>query len=669
MRQGFFLLFLIVAFSSCVPAVKEDLTDVEIDFTDSIQVHILQMQDQQLSDSLIKWLGHEDATYRYLAARSFGSIQDEKAIKPLSKLLKDPISEVRKQAAFSLGQIGSVEAEDWLVESFAIQDSSASTHQFLGEVLEAIGKSGRPQRLEQIATVSTYLPTDTSLVAGQLWSIYRFALRGITSQSGTQRAIDVLTGKIYPEKLRWIASQYLMRAKDIDLTPHSAIINNALTSESNPEILMALAKASAKCQSKTNMTTLIDLFNRTDDYRVKINIIKAIEAKGYSPETHEILSAAVKNPNFAVAMTASEALMNAGTSESANDYKNMARDTSLNPQIRATLYRIAHFKFPFYYSISKGGINRDLNNWLRLEKDPYIQASLVSALSADPKNYRIALNRLGHEHPFARTSAATNLLEILDHPEFEIVLEPLWTRAKKEWHMKIKEAVKNGDPGVIAELSKILVHPRMSLEESDDLKYLDTAMLKLSLPEHVETYNMLGESIAKIFNRSTFAKAETSLGHPPSWEKLESWSDSTIARIETSKGTFDINFDVKIAPATVLNFIDLAERGYFNGKNFHRVVPNFVIQGGCSRGDGYGSLNYNIRSELTNQTDYHQAGAIGMASAGNHTESTQWFVTHCATPHLDGRYTLFAQVIKGLEVIHRIERNDIIKEIKIIRPN
>ena len=117
---------------------------------------------------------------------------------------------------------------------------------------------------------------------------------------------------------------------------------------------------------------------------------------------------------------------------------------------------------------------------------------------------------------------------------------------------------------------------------------------------------------------------------------------------------------------TSLNFIDLTERGFFNGKNFHRVVPNFVIQGGCPRGDGYGSLNYNIRSEFNDRTEYHEAGCVGMASAGPHTESTQWFVTHSSTPHLDGRYTLFGKVTAGMDVVNQIQQSDIIKAVTLV---
>jgi cyclophilin family peptidyl-prolyl cis-trans isomerase len=110
------------------------------------------------------------------------------------------------------------------------------------------------------------------------------------------------------------------------------------------------------------------------------------------------------------------------------------------------------------------------------------------------------------------------------------------------------------------------------------------------------------------------------------------------------------------APGSVSNFVTLARSGYFNGLYFHRVVPNFVIQGGCHRGDGYGSEAFSIRSEFSQRR--YTTGTVGMASAGKDTEGTQWFITHSPTPHLDGAYTIFAYVFSGQDVVGQIEVGD-----------
>jgi cyclophilin family peptidyl-prolyl cis-trans isomerase len=148
------------------------------------------------------------------------------------------------------------------------------------------------------------------------------------------------------------------------------------------------------------------------------------------------------------------------------------------------------------------------------------------------------------------------------------------------------------------------------------------------------------------------------------WSKLNTITDTTVVNIITDRGTIKAHLYADEAPGSVVNFVSLVQNGFYNGKVFHRVVPNFVIQTGCPRGDGYGSLDYTIRSELPAMY-YDDEGYIGMASAGNHTEGTQWFITHSPTPHLDGNYTIFAKVTQGMDVVHQIKVGDRIKEIII----
>jgi len=131
----------------------------------------------------------------------------------------------------------------------------------------------------------------------------------------------------------------------------------------------------------------------------------------------------------------------------------------------------------------------------------------------------------------------------------------------------------------------------------------------------------------------------------------------------TSKGAFTIEFLPDDALLTVDNFIKLARKGYFNGQTIPRVVPNFVIQAGDPRGDTNGGPGYQIRCEI-NQVLYER-GAVGMALSGKDTGGSQWFVTHSPQPHLDGGYTVFGRVIRGMDVVDNIARGDIIRRITI----
>ncbi|MFB1004797.1 MAG: peptidylprolyl isomerase [Bacteroidia bacterium] len=133
--------------------------------------------------------------------------------------------------------------------------------------------------------------------------------------------------------------------------------------------------------------------------------------------------------------------------------------------------------------------------------------------------------------------------------------------------------------------------------------------------------------------------------------------------LTTNKGDITLQLFVEDAPGTVVNFLHLIDSGFYDGKYFHRVVPQFVIQGGCPRGDGWGSQEWSQRSEFSNYQRY-ETGTVGIASAGKDTEGVQFFISHCPTPHLDGRYTIFARVISGMDVVNKIEVGDKMVKVK-----
>ena len=138
--------------------------------------------------------------------------------------------------------------------------------------------------------------------------------------------------------------------------------------------------------------------------------------------------------------------------------------------------------------------------------------------------------------------------------------------------------------------------------------------------------------------------------------------------IKTSKGDMTVEFFDEDAPKTVQNFIDLSNKGFYNGLNFHRVIPNFVIQGGCPNGNGAGGPGYTIPCELDGNNQYHDRGVLSMAHAGRNTGGSQFFVCHNRqnTQHLDRNHTCFGKVVEGLEVIDAIQPGDKIHSIEIM---
>lgn len=140
------------------------------------------------------------------------------------------------------------------------------------------------------------------------------------------------------------------------------------------------------------------------------------------------------------------------------------------------------------------------------------------------------------------------------------------------------------------------------------------------------------------------------------------------AEIHTEKGVMKVNFYEKDAPNTVANFVKLSREGFYNGLTFHRVIPNFVIQGGCPKGTGAGGPGYSIKCELTGGNQYHDRGVLSMAHAGRDTGGSQFFICHSRTntAHLDRNHTCFGKVYEGVDVIDAIRQGDKILKIEII---
>jgi peptidyl-prolyl cis-trans isomerase B (cyclophilin B) len=135
------------------------------------------------------------------------------------------------------------------------------------------------------------------------------------------------------------------------------------------------------------------------------------------------------------------------------------------------------------------------------------------------------------------------------------------------------------------------------------------------------------------------------------------------AIIHTDKGSMKIEFFEKDAPNTVANFVKLAREGFYEGLKFHRVLPDFVVQGGCPQGSGVGGPGYQIDCELDGDNQYHDKGVLSMAHAGRNTGGSQFFlvISREQTSHLDGNHTCFAKVVEGLDTINELSQGDVFK--------
>ncbi len=271
------------------------------------------------------------------------------------------------------------------------------------------------------------------------------------------------------------------------------------------------------------------------------------------------------------------------------------------------------------------------------------------------------IKELGFQAPeiVVRVASVEALSTLVQRDEIDKL--PKWKKKKLKEEIAniVLESFKSGDPGLISSAVEVIEKTKLDfMDQYEDNSFIDKSLKLLTLPQDIEAYNNVLKLKSKISNKK-YTPYKIKYNHPIDWKIFETIPDSAFVKIETNKGSFDIKLFKNESPGSVVNFVKLVRDHFYDGKKFHRVVPNFVIQTGCPRGDGYGSLNYTIRSEL-GPLYYDDSGYVGMASAGKDTECTQWFVTHTPTPHLDGRYTIFGKVVKGMDVVNNILLGDYI---------
>jgi peptidyl-prolyl cis-trans isomerase B (cyclophilin B) len=157
--------------------------------------------------------------------------------------------------------------------------------------------------------------------------------------------------------------------------------------------------------------------------------------------------------------------------------------------------------------------------------------------------------------------------------------------------------------------------------------------------------------------------AEKQWSKPPEMQ-IDATKDYTVS-IETNRGTIELKLHPQHAPQTVNNFVFLAKQGYYDGVKFHRVIADFMIQTGDPTGTGRGGPGYKFADECKGNPLKHDRGVISMANAGPNTNGSQFFITHVATPHLNGKHTVFGKVTSGLDIVDTIEQGDVMQSVTV----
>lgn len=659
----FVVALLLHLLSSCIPPEPPVREGVVLDLSDPLSQHIRDLENERNVDSLVHYLRSDNASQRYLAARglaNFPTVADSTQDR-LIALLRDPDDDVRTVAAYALGQIGDGRTADSLAAAF---DTLGRARAFNAAVLAAVGKTGTEQHLRQITNITTYRITDTLLTAGQAWSLFYFARRQLSSSAGAQRMIALLLDEQAAPEIRLPAAHYLQRFPVQLQANQKERLLTLLRKEENEEFLPGILHTLGREKSVEARIALIRTLRSAASWRVRVEAIKALQQYDYVSVREPVVEQ-LQDEHPLVRQTAADFLLQYGSATDATFYYQLARD-SARSDIRFTLYAAANRHLPPAFTDYRGRINYDLQQTYARTDDVFTQRAILAALGEFPWNYRIIyeLYQKG-QHPAVRTAAAEALEAISKREDFAAFFRSSNRRARQDLAGFFREFITRLEVGpAYAAANALRAHAEVYRPLLPNPVWLEVSLRTYPLPRAVEAYRAIAAAQATLLEQPIPTPLPLRAPAPDiDWKRLLRNREAEV-EIRTTEGRIVLRLWPELAPATVARFLQLVEEAYYDEKYFHRVVPNFVAQGGGPIGDGFGSEDFALRTE-TPPVRWDRAGLIGLASAGRDTESVQFFITHRPAPHLDGNYTAFGEVISGQEVADQLTIGSAIETISL----
>ncbi|MHB1048851.1 MAG: peptidylprolyl isomerase [Bacteroidota bacterium] len=637
-------------------------------------IRILQDKRESGKTELLNYLSSPNPRYRELALLALGNIQDTASSVHIVPMLNDREPTVRAMAAFALGMIG----DRYAATQLLVRLPAESDERVRESIFDAIGLCGGADDLAELIRQTEKYPEDwkSSIVR----SIARFANRKIVNTDATRYIVSLLEDPANGTD----ALYALMRINDATVIHENRRTLAGLLDNPSPVIRMWSAQALRGVKDDAITDRLLTCAETNADWRVRVNAITALRA---NPEAKNRLIKIAGDSNGHVSLAAITA------------YEVLTRN---EPQLSDSTFLFSLLTSEQISPLAKEGVRKIIavklgersfayiGEW-RTDQ-PYISAQRVKAYGVVHSDHSVQIlrNVLAHSNQSIVTIAAIEAYQsiVRERPVEEqekFLAEIVSLLDKHDAGISYTVALAFQDSAFHFALRKKYLPSLMrafnAMDASMDLEPM-IEFLKIfggipdstTLPAVLKGLGEKDDAI-KTASRQAYAAItgkefplsthDTVHDYTPFYREsdLNLLNQYTGARIQTSRGTFTIRFEKEGAPLTVLNFIMLARNGYYNGLYFHRVVGNFVIQGGDPLGNGSGGPQYSIRTEVHPNIRY-TAGAVGMASAGKDTEGSQWFVTHCPTPHLDYRYTIFGYV-DDRATVDRIMIGDRIESIEL----
>ena len=650
--------------AACVPPPAEQpFAGIVVDLNDPITRRVYEHQNNRNVDSLLTYLRHESPSYRYQAARALGSFPSlsRTASTALLEALDDRYELVKSAAAYAIGQSGDESLAEPLTAKF---DISGQLEEYNAAVLAAVGKIGDARSQVQITDVTTYTSGDTLLQTAQLRSLYYFALREQRTDRGDSLVLAQLLDVQAPESVRQVAGQYALRFPFATTDGEQAALRNLLRVDDNPDAMMGIIRLLGRAGNAEARVALSRTLQQQTDWRIRVEALKALGSFEYALVRDDYLRALTDEHPLVRLQVGSQLLAN-GDAADATFYFRTARDSARAGDVRYALYAAANRHLPLNLTDSRGRINYDLQRAFGATNNVYEQRQILLALAEFPWNYRTIYDLYSAaSSPVVRTAAAEALHNISQREDFDGFFRRSASRVRLDLASFFQEMVTTLAVGPAYYASEaIAADPDVYRPLYPDQTWLRSALNAFKLPKEIEAYYAVDAARAALAGEAAPERTPPSGGGKAiNWELLgEAGQD---IQVRTTAGRFTLRLYPDLAPAASSNFLELAGDGYYDGKVFHRIVPNFVAQGGGPLGDGFGAEDYALRTETPGLT-WDRPGLVGLASAGKDTEGVQFFVTHRATPHLDGNYTIFGEITEGQDVVDQITPGTEIEEIVI----
>lgn len=676
---------------------------------------VLEIGDRRNSGELKRYLLSTDPKVRERAIHALGNIGDTSSAGMLDFLLAGPFDDYpdesdMRAAAFALGQLPCEESRKFV--RLVLDDNSPSVQNSKKFFIDAAGRIGDSTDLLRVCGFAA--SADTGITRATAMSIARFGLRRIKSQAAIDalRRFAATSGDI--KTLQNTAFAF-WRAGDRKLLTGAEAEVYSLAESEDAQTRMWGFNGLTRITDKKFLLYTMESFLSEKDWRVRVNMINMFSA--FQPDTISdlgnqaitVFRSAFKdeNPNVAIqALDVAGRFFPSAKNQTSFPWRDRASaaisEVILNapendPAIAGTaatalslirkdaseeeLFRL--FRTVGSYR-AKADVLRAFGNF----EDPLIYKRVRDTVTAEVARY----NQMYPNNDGKMVASDDLALLYLGFVEMIASLDnKMKPEDRKTARLMLLEFSGSKDPAITANTLNAL-QDSIYLSDRDeiisvmkfdfnDIRNSDNYLLQTLF---IDAFKSMGNKetadvIRPLANSSNYDVAayaaeavEALTGEKPDlnagkyydfdWDFIHSMSDKKKIVLKTTKGDIELELFPGVAPFTVQSFLKLAAKGYFDSTVFHRVVPNFVIQGGDITGTGFGGPDYSIRSEFSPLT--YDAGIVGMASAGKDTEGSQFFITHSSAPHLDGKYTIFGHVTGGMKIVDKILVGDLLLSVE-----